>query len=53
MARMVKSIDCDNCSAQYDVIFDGTPYEDTVNYCSFCGEELDIDDSWDEEEDEE
>lgn len=46
MARTTKTIYCEDCGQEFDVI---TDTYDVVMYCCFCGSELESEE-WDEEE---
>ena len=46
MARARKTILCDDCGAEFEVIVDSY---DVVHYCCFCGAELDQEEEIDED----
>lgn len=47
MARTTKTVICDDCGVEFDVIADS--YDD-IMYCCFCGAEIESQDEWGEEE---
>lgn len=49
MARARKTIICDDCSAEFDIITDAY---DEVLYCCFCGADIEPQEDYDDEDEE-
>ncbi len=46
-------LNCEECGAEYEILFNEDQAQDTPNFCPFCGSEVDMSDVDEEMEDDE